>query len=197
GLMVVLDGALDVWVERPQSEASRMAEGPEKKSDRREKLFVVQPGGVAGYLAALTGSASFVTVRAAMDTCVAFLPKEALDRVVERHPRLILLLARKLVGQLTPLILHVDFALEWLQVGAGKELYRQGAPSDAVHIVLNGRLRTVMEESGKKPRVLAEHGQGDSLGEVEMLTGMPRPARVYAIRDTELARMPKSLFDAL
>lgn len=170
GLMVVLDGALDVWVERPQSEANRMAEGPEKRHPRREKLFVVQPGGVAGYLAALTGSASFVTIRAAINTCVAFLPKEALDRVVERYPRLILLLARKLVGQLTPLILHVDFALEWLQVEAGKELYHQGAPSDSVHIVLNGRLRTVMEESGRKPRVLAEHGQGDSLGEVEMLS---------------------------
>ena len=39
-----------------------------------------------------------------------------------------------------------------------------------------------------------EHGQGESVGELESITGATRPSTVHAIRDSELARMPMTLF---
>jgi lysophospholipid hydrolase len=45
--------------------------------------------------------------------------------------------------------------------------------------------------------MVSEYGQGESVGELEVLTNSPRSATVHAIRDTELARMPKTLFNAL
>lgn len=45
--------------------------------------------------------------------------------------------------------------------------------------------------------VLGEFGQGDSFGEAEVVTDRPVPATVHAIRDSEVAVVPTTLFDAL
>jgi lysophospholipid hydrolase len=44
---------------------------------------------------------------------------------------------------------------------------------------------------------MGEYSQGESVGELEVLTSTPRLTTVHAIRDTELAQMPKTLFNAL
>jgi lysophospholipid hydrolase len=102
-----------------------------------------------------------------------------------------------LTSLLPRLILHIDFALEWVQVNAGQVIYHQGDDSDAIYIVLNGRLRLVLnnEEAGMK--VVGEFGQGESVGELEVMTESARPATLHAIRDTELAKFPKTLFNSL
>lgn len=45
--------------------------------------------------------------------------------------------------------------------------------------------------------VLREYGQGESFGEVEVVMDRPFPATVHAIRDTEVAVIPTSLYNAL
>ena len=42
---------------------------------------------------------------------------------------------------------QIDFALDWIHIEAGKALFRQGDKPDSIFIVLNGRLRSVMEVS--------------------------------------------------
>ena len=95
------------------------------------------------------------------------------------------------------LILHIDFALEWLQVSAGQVIHHQGDDSDAIYIVLNGRLRSVVENEDGSMRVTGEYGQGESIGELEVMTESTRPATLHAIRETELAKLPRSLFNSL
>ena len=46
-------------------------------------------------------------------------------------------------------------------------------------------------------QVEGEFGQGESVGELEVLTESSRPATLHAIRDTEVARFPKTLFNTL
>ena len=46
-------------------------------------------------------------------------------------------------------------------------------------------------------RVVGEFGQGESVGELEVMTETTRPATLHAIRDTEVARLPESLFNSL
>jgi NTE family protein len=89
----------------------------------------------------------------------------------------------------------VQAGLEWVSLTRGERLFRQGDPGDALYIVLNGRLRVLLE--GEPPRVLNEVGRGELVGEMAVITGQPRSATVEAARDAELVRLSKASFDAL
>ncbi|KAL7754395.1 phosphatidylcholine and lysophosphatidylcholine phospholipase [Sorochytrium milnesiophthora] len=188
----------------PHSPTARTQAGAAaaSRSSSANDTYLIRPGGVAGYLAALTGYPSLVTVRAQTDCCVAFVSKQALDRLIDRHPIVILTLAKRLINYLlhmrpASLVLHIDIALDWMQVNAGQICHRQGDPSDAIYIVLNGRLRNIEEKNNGSFEIVGEYGQGESVGELEVLMETLRPSTLHAIRDTELARMPKTLFNAL
>lgn len=94
-------------------------------------------------------------------------------------------------------MLHIDASLDWMQLDAGQVLYRQGEPSDSIYIVINGRLRAIQETEGGTVETIAEHGQGESVGELDVIMTVPRGNTVHAIRDTEVARMPLTLFNAI
>lgn len=92
-------------------QASRTPAGremPQEESKRRERkqkkpLFVIKPGGMAGYLASLTGYSSFVEIRAKTDTYVGYVSRKCMDRIIDKHPTVMLKLAKRLVGLLSPL----------------------------------------------------------------------------------------------
>lgn len=168
-----------------------------RKQGESKSLFLIKPGGIAGYIGTISSYRSFIDVKAKTDVYVGFLPRKSLERIVERFPIVLLTMAKRLTTLLPRLILHIDFALEWLQVNAGQVIYHQKDESDAIYIVLNGRLRLVLEKEGGEMRALAEFGQGESVGELEVLTESTRPGTLHAIRDTELAKLPKSLFNTL
>ena len=63
--------------------------------------------------------------------------------------------------------------------------------------VINGRLRSIAEKSGGGVQILNEFGQGESVGELDCITSTSRPSTLHAIRDSELARMPMTLFNAI
>ncbi|KAK2753320.1 phosphatidylcholine and lysophosphatidylcholine phospholipase [Onygenales sp. PD_40] len=163
----------------------------------RKSLYMVKPGGIDGYVGSITSYRSFTDVTAKTDVYVGFLPRAALERIADRHPLVLLTMAKRLTSVLPRLILHIDFALEWVQVNAGQVIHHQGDESDAIYIVLNGRLRSVWEKGDGKVNVMGEYGQGDSVGELEVMTESTRPATLHAIRDTELAKFPRTLFNSL
>lgn len=177
--------------------ASSSTDGKRRKATGRKSLALIKPGGIAGYIGTISSYRSFIDVVAKTDVYVGFLPRSSLERIVEKYPVVLLTMAKRLTSLLPRLILHIDFALEWVQVNAGQVIYHQGDDSDAIYIVLNGRLRLVLnnEEAGMK--VVGEYGQGESVGELEVMTESERPATLHAIRDTELAKFPKTLFNSL
>ena len=182
----------------PQSSARRGGKSPGKRrSQSRKSLFLIKPGGLAGYVGTISSYRSFIDVRAKTDVYVGFLPRASLELMVEKYPVVLLTMAKRLTSLLPRLILHIDFALEWVQVNAGQVIHHQGDESDAIYIVLNGRLRAILERENGSMRVVGEYGQGESVGELEVMTESVRPATLHAIRDTELAKFPKSLFNSL
>jgi lysophospholipid hydrolase len=205
GLYFVLDGVIeastsagkeylgDQWVwTRSQSNHS-----PRR---RKREAFLIHPGSLAGYLSALTGNPSFVTLKAKTDILVGMMPKIILDRYVEKYPNVLLYLAKRLVDQLSPLVFHIDVALEWGQINAGQSLCRQGDKSQSIFIVLTGRLRSIKDNEDNESNsfeILGEYGPSESVGEFEVLLDAPRSSTIHAIRDSEVAIMPKSLFNAL
>lgn len=57
-----------------------------------------------------------------------------------------------------------------MQVNAGQIICREGEASDAIYMVLHGRLRTIHEKKEGQIEILGEFGQGDSVGELEVLS---------------------------
>jgi len=84
-----------------------------------------------------------------------------------------------------------------MQVNAGQILWRPNDSSDSFYIVINGRLRAITEEENGTVTITGEYGQGDTVGELDVITSSPRRTTVHAIRDTELIRMPQTLFNAI
>jgi len=83
-----------------------------------------------------------------------------------------------------------------MQVNAGQVLWRPGDTSDSFYIVINGRLRVITEDD-KRVNIVGEYGQGDTVGELDVITSSKRRNTAHAIRDTELIRMPQTLFNAI
>jgi lysophospholipid hydrolase len=187
-------GTTDTMEERRTSSGS--GKRPSHLGKYRQSLFLMKPGALAGYLPAVSGFRSFVDITAKSDVVVGFLPRVALDRLVEKYPIILLTMAKRLTLFLDRTILHIDFALEYLQVNSGHVIYEQDEQSDSIFIILNGRLRAIQDKEGTFS-VLGEYGQGDSVGELEVLTDTTRPASLHAIRDSELAKIPKMLFNSL
>jgi lysophospholipid hydrolase len=189
-------------VKTGSSRASGSASGAgsdskKRKATGRKSLALIKPGGIAGYIGTISSYRSFIDVVAKTDVYVGFLPRSSLERIVEKYPVVLLTMAKRLTSLLPRLILHIDFALEWVQVSAGQVIYHQGDDSDAIYIVLNGRLRLVVNNEQAEMKVVGEYGQGESVGELEVMTESTRPATLHAIRDTELAKFPKTLFNSL
>ncbi len=84
-----------------------------------------------------------------------------------------------------------------MQVNAGQVLWRPEDVSDSFYIVINGRLRALTEPEEGSVAIVKEYGQGDSVGELDVITSSRRRNTVHAIRDTELIRMPQTLFNAI
>lgn len=214
GLFYVIEGFLDINLPPPapideqgdpgthkhKPSSKRSKSKSKRKQDPREPtkhLFTVKAGGIAGYLASLCSSASYVDIHAKTDTYVGFLPSHALERLMEKRPIVLLTLAKRLISMLSPLVLHIDASLDWMHVNAGQVLWRPDDESDSFYIVINGRLRSITEQEDGKVTITGEFGQGATVGELDVITSAPRRNTLHAIRDTELIRMPLTLFNAI
>lgn len=189
----------DLFPTLAHTETTRDREEAQKQGDksRRRSVALIKPGGLAGYIGSVSSYRSFIDVVAKTDVYVGFLPLASLERIVDRYPTILLTMAKRITHILPRLILHLDFALEWVQVNAGQVIYHGGDESDAIYIVLNGRLRLVEDKKDGGMSVRAEYGQGESVGELEVLTETVRSGTLHAIRDTELVKFPRTLFNSL
>jgi NTE family protein len=83
--------------------------------------------------------------------------------------------------------------LEWLALPGGAELFTAGETSDAIYLVLSGLLGVYGPDDASRP--LARLGAGQLVGEMGLLSGRERHATVRALRDSELARLPRDAFE--
>ena len=79
-------------------------------------------------------------------------------------PQAVCGLAHDLVQRLSPLVRQMDFALDWMELEAGRALYRQGDAAVSAYIILNGRVRSVVRKSEGKKELVDEYGRGETIG---------------------------------
>jgi NTE family protein/lysophospholipid hydrolase len=73
-------------------------------------------------------------------------------------------------------------------------LFNQGDPGNSLFILIQGRLRVVLEQDGKRVPLGDVH-RGETVGEMAIITGEPRSAAVYAIRHSTLALLRREAFE--
>uniref|UniRef100_A0A8W7PWA6 lysophospholipase n=1 Tax=Anopheles coluzzii TaxID=1518534 RepID=A0A8W7PWA6_ANOCL len=195
-LIFVIAGGLTL-TQCPQSgpiaqDASKA--GGEKMDNHTVTIY---PGDVVGGLAVLTGECSLYTIRAKHNSRVGLLNKDVIYRIMRERPAVVLDIANSVVKRLSPLVRQCDFALDWNFIESGRAVYRQEETSDSTYIVLNGRLRSVTTHANGKKEIVGEYGKGDLIGIIEMITETPRTTTVMAVRDSELAKLPEGLFNAI
>lgn len=89
---------------------------------------------------------------------------------MSEHPLAVCGLAYDLVQRLSPPLRQIDFALDWMELEAGRALYRQGDEANAAYIILNGRVRSVVKKNDGKKELVDEFGRGEAIGVVCLLT---------------------------
>ncbi|EGV62947.1 hypothetical protein CANTEDRAFT_123899 [Yamadazyma tenuis ATCC 10573] len=203
GLYYVIDGSLDVECN--------------KASGRDNKIVTVKrgsipQGGLGGYLSSILGIKALTTLKASSKGVIlACIHKYDWARLMDKYYQLQLPLACRYKSLLSKEILTIDFALEWCHIQAGDVLAAEGDQANGFHIILSGRFRVVQSKSqnstkdmldgngkiGDEFNVLGEYGHGESIGEVEVLTASRRATSLIAVRDSETARIPRTLFEIL
>jgi lysophospholipid hydrolase len=182
-LLFVLSGCLEVV---------------QKASDETENfMYAVGPDELAGELAVVTGEPSFFTIRVLKQASLLIISKANFYCLLRVHPHAVLSVAYGLIQRTSDFIRQIDYALDWMQLQAGKALYRQGENAINCNIVLSGRLRSVVALENGEKEIMAEYGRGDTVGLVEVLTHAERATTVHAVRDTELAQIPDGLLNTI
>lgn len=176
-------------------------------------------GECVGEMSLLTGQPRTGTVTALKNSELLRLTKSDFDRLAEEYPALLtgladLLLPRFLQDQTRSALKNffgdIDDALlrnllknlDCHRCFSGQTLFTQGDSGDAMYIITQGRLRTVLKEADGSEHILSESGAGECVGEFALLaeSGTPeslRTATVYATRMTDMVVITRPVFENL
>ncbi|WP_159882003.1 SLC13 family permease [Paenibacillus puerhi] len=87
--------------------------------------------------------------------------------------------------------------LEKRELIAGESLFHQGDAAGSMYLIESGRIELFSERPEGGRQALALLHEGDTLGEMALLTGEPRSASAVAAADTVLFEMDRPSFDRL
>lgn len=177
-------------------------------------VWDIGPGEPIGDMEILLGGNRGTSVRAIDDAELAKLDKAGFEAAADELPEAIgqmlqnvrrqlhriqlLAILPRLFGPLDQTTLQdIEQQIEWVHLHRDEMLFRQGDAGDSLYIVVSGRLRVVFEDEDGNESVLGELGRGESVGEMALITGEPRSASIYTIRDTQLLKLSKVAFDEI
>ena len=88
----------------------------------------------------------------------------------------------------------IESEIEWLSIPGGWELFHQDDPGDGLYIVKSGCLGVMMEGPDGQAVLATQIHPGQIVGEMSLISGLPRSATVTAFRDTEVYRLKPDSF---
>ena len=191
----------------------RLGVSVQDAAGKRVEVSELAPGDFVGEMALLADQTRTATVHALEDAELIKLSRDGFEQAAARHPTLLAdfmqavverrrsvqlasALAR-LCGEMdTAAFRELQTRLKWRHLAGGETLFRAGDPGDALYIVITGRLSFAGDDNGRTT-ARGEIGPGEMVGEFSLLTGEPRSATAYAIRDTDLVELSRPLFEEL
>lgn len=88
-------------------------------------------------------------------------------------------------------------SFDGLRLNTGEVLMREGEIADSLYVVRHGRLRARVTDARGDDIMVGEIGKSEVVGEMAVITDQYRSATVYAMRDTDLFRLPAEAFGRL
>jgi predicted acylesterase/phospholipase RssA/CRP-like cAMP-binding protein len=92
-------------------------------------------------------------------------------------------------------LVELGAKLESVFLPGGRTLFHAGDTGDSLYIIIAGRLRILAAANNGEGKAIRELTRGESVGELALVTGMPRSATARAIRDTELACLSRAAYE--
>ena len=86
---------------------------------------------------------------------------------------------------------------EWISLNGGVTLRRDGENDAAIFVVLTGALGVLVSGDCGHETLVATIPAGETVGEMSLISGEEHSATIVALRDSELMRIGKPLFDKL
>lgn len=171
-------------------------------------------GSCVGEIAMLTGQLRSASVCAIEKTSLMALSKKGFTQLADKHPGLVNVISNAILpnlqmGYLAPILAdlfgsinmtdmqQLQSEMQWQTLAKGDVLFRQGDPGDGMYIVITGRLQIFILDDNKKEKLHSEVGPGEVVGEIALLTQETRSATLYAIRETNVVKLPTHVFDKL
>ena len=99
--------------------------------------------------------------------------------------------------------LHTDVlndllsAFDGVRLNTGEVLMREGEVAENLYVVRHGRLRATVCDAHGVEVLVGEIGKSEVVGEMAVITDQDRSATVFAMRDTDLFRLPAEAFGRL
>lgn len=85
------------------------------------------------------------------------------------------------------------FGAETMRFRSGRDLYREGEPSDCAYVVASGTIG-LYKDRGSTRVPAGEAGPGSLLGELALISGSKRLTTATAATDVQVIRLNRSLF---
>lgn len=86
---------------------------------------------------------------------------------------------------------------EWVRLRGGNALFQPGDIADSIYFVKSGVLGAFHRASDGELELLGYIRSGEPVGEMAFLAAAPHASPVYALRDTELVKFSRTVFDKL
>ncbi len=183
-----------------------------------ESFEEMKEGEIFGQTALITGKPNLATARAVSDLGIWNLTRADYQELIRDYPTIKIAFSRalaeglsaddqaKAVEQLRTLPLFTDVDEEALQdlagclvlrhFPAGELIYAEGTSGDAMYFVESGEVRLVSDAAGQAG-LMERKGEGESFGEMALLTGRTRAEAAKALDDTTVWVLYKSDYDDL
>ena len=91
----------------------------------------------------------------------------------------------------------IEDAVEWISIPGGWPVFEAGDPADAIYFVIAGSLGAFRREPDGRNELLGYIRPGEPFGEMALIAGEPHGNSVYTLRDSELFRIERTVFNRL
>jgi CRP-like cAMP-binding protein len=204
---LLLQGAMEIGLHLPLGGFSSKQLQNDANAWDFQRIEIISPGSILGESALFTTDINLFEIRAcvpASEYCnkpaiLLRIPKDVYAHLVVKHPQAMAISLVPVLSVLSPVVHLLTWTTEWMHVEAAREIVHKGSPCNSLYIVLNGRLRAT-NRSKARNRVLGgatsnvvppeEYGRGKIFGQVGSLANVDWPFDVFAIRQSELAKVP-------
>jgi NitT/TauT family transport system permease protein len=113
------------------------------------------------------------------------------DRTVDRSEKVLWLKATAPFGSSSATMLEaIADQAELISLDSGQRLYQEGEPSDAIYVIIDGRLQHSLGPAAEATKLVREIGAGEVIGWAALLKSRPRRlASVKALSATRLLKI--------